>query len=471
MILDDTIKKVEQYIWDCHMLSRGDRVVMGVSGGADSMCLLFVLMELKEKMDLSLCAVHVNHGIRGEKAKRDQEFVENFCSSHGILWKTFRGDIPKLAQTWKMSQEEAGRTFRYQCFDQALKDLDWENGKIAVAHHENDVAETFLMNIFRGSGIHGLTGICPVRGNVIRPLLNLDRQEIENFLTRKNISFCTDDTNFENTYTRNRIRNVLIPYIQEYINSRGVDHMADLARENRELAQYMDKERDKAWDTVIRPDKSLDADRLKSLDPVLAREVLRRWIGEAAGRLKDITREHIHQVMGLICKPVGKQTVLPYGLIVERGYDSLKFVGPGNKQISGFEEIPLEISKETGIITSVPIKNAGFTVEMVIRDPGENQRIEENRYTKWMDYDKIENRLQLRHRCPGDYLIVDKKGSRKLLRRVMIDDKIPKEERDKLMLIADGSHVLWIIGGRMSESCKVTGDTKKILEIKIKGEK
>ena len=339
MILDDTIKKVEQYIWDCHMLSRGDRVVMGVSGGADSMCLLFVLMELKEEMDLSLCAVHVNHGIRGEKAKRDQEFVENFCSSHGILWKTFRGDIPKLAQTWKMSQEEAGRTFRYQCFDQALKDLDWKTEKLLWLNHENDVAETFLMNIFRGSGISRADRDLPGAGKCDPSSAESGSTgEIENFLTRKNISFCTDDTNFENTYTRNRIRNVLIPYIQEYINSRAVDHMADLARETRELAQYMDKERDKAWDTVIRPDKSLDADRLKSLDPVLAREVLRRWIGEAAGRLKDITREHIHQVMGLICKPVGKQTVLPYGLIVERGYDSLKFVGPGNKQISGLRK-------------------------------------------------------------------------------------------------------------------------------------
>ncbi len=469
--MDDTIRKVEKYIWDCHMLARGDCVVIGVSGGADSMCLLFVLMALKEKLDLSLCAVHVNHGIRGEAAKRDQEFVENFCRTHGILWKTFYGDIPKLAQVWKMSQEEAGRTFRYKCFHQALKELGWDQGKIAVAHHENDVAETFLMNIFRGSGIHGLTGICPTRGNVIRPLLSLDRQEIEGLLAREKISYCTDNTNFENTYTRNRIRNELIPYIREYINPGAVDHMAVLAEETRELARYMDKERDKVWDKVIRPDKSLDADQLKMLDPVLTREILRRWIGEKAGHLKDITRDHVYQVMDLINKPVGKQTCLPYGLVVERGYQELKFIEPGKREMTQFKEIPLEISNETGIITTVSIENAGITVELSVKDHKENQRIEENRYTKWLDYDRIENRLQLRHRRTGDYLIVDKKGSRKLLRRVMIDDKIPKEERDKLLLIADGSHVLWVIGGRMSESCKITGHTKKILEIKVKGEK
>ncbi|HIS48025.1 MAG TPA: tRNA lysidine(34) synthetase TilS [Candidatus Scybalocola faecigallinarum] len=474
--MDNTVKKVEKYIADNHMLSPGDRVVVGVSGGADSMCLLFVLMTLARSLALELCVVHVNHGIRGKAAREDQEFVENFCNVHGLLWKNYQGDVPGLAQEKKMSHEEAGRMFRYECFENALKSLGWANGKIAVAHNKNDVAETFLMNIFRGSGLRGLTGILPVRGNIIRPLLVLERKEIESLLARTGIPCCTDQTNFENTYTRNRIRNTLIPYVEENINSGAVRHMWELAGETRELADYIQKMADEAWQKAARPDGSLDAGQMQTMEPVICREVLRRSIGKAAGRLKDITREHIYQVMELLDKPVGKRVCLPYGLTVVKGYDALKFLMPEALETSRKEEIPeggeffLEIPEQMGITSTIRVEAAGFCVALTLKGMEENQRIEEKQYTKWLDYDKIKDRLKLRFRQKDDYLIVDRRGSRKLLRRLMIDEKIPKEERDKVWLIADGSHIVWMIGGRISEAYKITENTKKILEIKIKGE-
>lgn len=519
------LENVKKYISDNHMLPAGTHVVAGVSGGADSMCLLFVLMKLQEPLGLKLCAVHIHHGIRGEAADKDQKFVENFCESHGILWKTYQGDIPAMARREKISEEEAGRRFRYDCFNRALSELGWSDGRIAVAHNKNDVAETFLMNIFRGSGLYGLASIPPVRDNIIRPLLSLERREIEALLGEAGIGYCTDGTNLENDYTRNKLRNELIPYISEQINPRAVEHMYDLACEARELGRFMGGQSTAALTGVTRADGSLDVYGLQAMEPLLVHEVLRLKIEAVTGKLKDITRRHIEQAAGLLEKSVGKEVHLPYGLTVRRGYDRLSFcvapergggaqadgappigsAAPGTVRapqisaarpgtdgappagnvaprgqsaaagnFSAFGEIILEIPGNTGIISSAVVPPKGLCIELALKDvPADAEffeRIKEKQCTKWLDYDKIKNGLKLRHRRSGDYMVVDQAGSHKLLRRLMIDEKIPREERDKVWLIADGSHIVWMVGGRISEACKITSQTKKVLEIKIKGE-
>ena len=508
--------KVEKYIWDNGMLPEGAHVVAGISGGADSMCLLFVLMTLAKQRGLKLCAVHIHHGIRGEDADNDEKFVEKFCESHGVLWKTYRGDIPAMAKLEKMSQEEAGRRFRYDCFNRALSELCWDDGKIAVAHNKNDAAETFLMNIFRGSGLDGLASIPPVRGNIIRPLLCLTRREIEALLLEAGIGFCTDKTNLENNYTRNRLRNELIPYIEANINDRGVDHMVELAGQARELSEYMKEQSLKAYKEAAAPGGGLLVTALTGLPKVLVGEVIRRAIENAVGKLKDITRSHIEQAAGLLTKPVGKEIQLPYGLTVRRGYETLEFiVKPGHPEAPGGQGQPggkwqlggqgqpgekwqpggqwqpggpldLELpeyggvavfyDKETKLCLEIGIKTmeavaGGVPAEQFVASLAQkNERNVQNQCTKWFDYDKIENGLQLRCRCDGDYMVIDRQGRRKLLRRLLIDEKVPREERDTLRLIADGSHIIWIPGGRMSEAYKITSQTKKILEIKFKGE-
>lgn len=487
--------KAQKYILDNNMLPEGAHVVAGVSGGADSMCLLFVLMKLQKKLDLKLCAVHINHGIRGAEADSDERYVLDFCESHNILCKVYRANIPEVARREKLSEEEAGRKFRYESFSQALNELGWKDGKIAVAHNKNDVAETFLMNIFRGSGLYGLASIPPVRGNIVRPLLSLGRLEIEAILAEAGIHYCTDKTNFENDYTRNKLRNELIPYILENINNKAVEHIFEISGDARSMKMYLEQQGQEVLKTVNRSDGSLDAKRLSQMDPVLVREVLRQKINDTVGKLKDITREHIEQSAALITKPVGKEIHLPYGLTVKKDYDCLRFLLAGdcseslekNSIFGNIDEIILEIPGNTGIICSAAIPERKVIIEMQTINmedvfpvyPGDcefsvflqkNQRNQENQYTKWFDYDKIKNRLKLRRRCSGDYLISDHRGSKKLLRRLMIDEKIPKEDRDKVLLIADGSHIMWIIGGRISEAYKITSQTRKILEIKIKGE-
>lgn len=489
--MNSILEKVERYIADNDMLSYGEHVVAGVSGGADSMCLLFVLMTLRERLGLKLCVVHINHGIRGAAADKDQEFVENFCDSHGILWKSFRADIPALAKAERLSEEEAGRQYRYRCFEEALQEMCGRHseggrgtgdgavcgaaavpgGKIAVAHNKNDVTETVLMNLFRGCGLRGLCGIPPVRGNIIRPLLCLERSEIEQLLSENGLSYRTDRTNFENDYTRNRLRNEVIPYLKENINAGASEHVYQLTQMASGIYQYISRQQAAIYPLVCREDGSLDVQLLSRQDPVIIDELLRRKVEDTVGKLKDISQVHINQIAGLLHKPVGKKVQLPYGLTVTRGYTNLKFVVDNPAAgICDAPALPLEIPPHGAPPVSVLIPGTPRTVEISLKFNEENQRIEEKQYTKWFDYAKIKNGLKMRHRQSGDYLIVDSRGSRKLLRRLMIDEKVPREERDGVWLVADGGHVVWIIGGRISDAYKVTGQTKEIIEIKVKGE-
>ncbi len=438
------LEKVERYMADNHMVQTGAHVVVGVSGGADSMCLLFVLMLLQKKWDLNLTVVHINHGIRGEDGDKDQKFVEDFCKTHGLTWKSFCADIPKMAKEGHWSEEEAGRKFRYECF----ASVAGEDGLIAVAHHKNDVAETMLLNMFRGTGLRGMCGIPAVRGSIIRPLLCLDRQEIEGFLAENHVAFCTDKTNLENTYARNKVRNILLPMVEANINDSAQEHLLQLAALTKDVVDYIQKQQERVWPQVCRADGSLDIDVLGQQDVVIIREIIRRKIQETTGSLKDIGLVHIDSIVGLLNNQVGKQVNLPYNIKVVRGYDCLTFTQG-------------QCLLEEDVLPKL---------EYRVFNREELERIEQKLYTKWLDYDKMKGALALRYRCSGDYMIVDDKGSKKLLRRIMIDDKIPQEKRDKIWCVADGDHIVWMIGGRISEAYKVTSHTKRVVEITVKGE-
>lgn len=193
------------------MLSYGDKIVVGLSGGADSVCLTHALVSLRDSLSLEVEAVHVNHGIRGEEALRDEKFCSDFCKSLGIKLTVFRFDIPLECKKTGESEEECGRRKRYECF----KNTAGENAKIATAHNLNDSAETVLLNIVRGTGCKGLCGIPPIRGNIIRPLIMTSRDDIELYCKENSLDFVTDSTNLQNEYKRNVIRNVVFPTLQK----------------------------------------------------------------------------------------------------------------------------------------------------------------------------------------------------------------------------------------------------------------
>ena len=314
--MNNLVQKVSEYMQEQHMAEDGQKIVVGVSGGADSMGLLTVLTELAEYFHYSLVVVHVNHGIRGQAADADQSYVETVCRERNIPCYSFHVDLKRFAQKEGMSQEEAGRYYRYQCFEKVRKEVSGH--RIAVAHQREDACETVLFNLFRGTGLKGLTGIPPVRDVIIRPLLCVNREEIEKYLREKGISWRTDETNLTDAYTRNKIRNQILPYIEANINPAAGQHIQETAQLLKDISDYLDRQGEAAFDDCVSVGKNpicaIHGEAFRKLDVVIQREVLRRAIRVAAGKLKDVDREHIEMIRGLLDKNVGRRCHLPHQL-------------------------------------------------------------------------------------------------------------------------------------------------------------
>lgn len=482
-MIQKTIDKVCQYMLDYHMPVKNSHVIIGVSGGADSMCLLFVMLQLRKRLNMTVTAVHINHGLRGDEADADQAFTEHFCKLHGIECVTFHTDIRALADKEKISEEEAGRKYRYTCFEQVKN--EYHADCIAVAHHQDDQAETVLFNLARGSGLSGLSGIAPVRDDIIRPLLCLNRREIEAVLKAVDIDFQTDRTNFDTNYTRNKLRHKVIPYMVSEINSETVAHISKTAINVRMALEYIQKQAEDALEhiRVNTEDDTYSGDSALIDDPgenknqnaiccrlfleypeILQKEMLRQWLWKHTGSLKDITEKHLDAMIELVHHQSGRRINLPYGWIVVKTGENLRLVHAISKKIS--DQNQTVIYDITHIPCEIKITpDTTVTFDILLNE--ENIRIPENTCTKWMDYDKIKGSLKIRHRQSSDVMSI-MGGKHKKLRRVMIDDKIPEDRREQIWLLADENDILCILGGRMGEDYKVTKETRTILIVGIK---
>ena len=463
------VEKVSEYMQQNHMVEEGQKIVVGVSGGADSMGLLFVLSELAEYFHLSLAVVHVNHGLRGKAADGDQSYVEQVCREQKIPCYSFHVDLKRFAKKEGMSEEEAGRYYRYQCFEKVRREISAQ--RIAVAHQREDVCETVLFNLFRGTGLRGLSGIPPVRDVIIRPLLCAGRQEIEAYRQERGIGWRTDETNLTDLYARNRIRHAILPYAREYINAAAGQHIQETAGLLKDIADYLDRQGEAAFDLCAEVGRqasvTIHHETFLTFDIVIQREVIRRAISVAAGQLKDVDREHIEMIRALMDKYVGRRCHLPGQLQAVRTYDGIII----KKENASAETVKEAFCMDVRAPGKFVIPGPGMEIELSHREDYENEEIPINRYTKWFDYDRIKNGLTVRTRENGDFITLDGQGHRKLLKRWMIDEKIPREQRESMLLLADGNHILWIMGYRISDNYKVTDATKRVVVVRIKGEK
>ena len=454
----DTREKVFAYIREHHMLQAGDRVVAGVSGGADSVCLLFLLLEWQKEVPTDIAVVHVDHGIRAE-AGEDARYVEQLCEERGILFFLTRAEVRNRARMEKISEEEAGRRTRYEAFEKAAK--EWGATKIAVAHNSNDRSETQLFHLFRGSGIRGLASILPVRDRIIRPLLCLERWEIEKFLQQRGIVYCKDATNEEDDYTRNRIRHHILPYAEENIVKGCVAHMNQTA----ELGD--------SRNAVI----CIAVESFLSLHPVIRKRLLYEQVKQLSPGQKDITYQHIQELLTLFTREGNRQICLPFGIRGRRQYEEvLLTVERTDRELLEKTEVAekyqptLQLSPgQTGTV-ECEVGTVEYCVCDLAAAHEKNQEVPTNQYTKWFDYDKIKKCPVIRTRKPGDYLtIADGRGGmiHKSLKSYLVDQKIPQAERDRLPILAEGEHVLWVMGYRISEYYKVTENTKRILKVQL----
>lgn len=456
-------EKVGNYIKEHHMVEKDGRILAAVSGGADSLCLLLLLHELRDELGFTLCAIHVEHGIRGEESLRDAAFVEKTCGEYGIPCKVCRCKALEYAREKGQTVEEAARELRYGLFQEAAQEFGAD--RIAVAHNQNDCAETMLFHLARGTGLKGLRGILPVRGQVIRPLLCIGRREIEEYLARRGQAFCVDRTNGELLYARNKIRHQALPPLVE-VNANAVSHMfrtAELVSEAAELVRDLCVRARETY--ACQREEGMHISKELLLEPLLVqRETLLGLLSEMAGNGKDIAMVHVQQLMDLFARQNGRAVDLPYGVRARRTYRGILLErreaepkeGPWCREISAGE--------------CVYLPSYGYELYTRLLDKfPQNEEIPKKMYTKWFDYDKIKGTMRLRTRQEQDYLVIDAKGSRKKLKKYFIDEKIPEYRRDSVLLLADDAHILWVVGHRISEDVKVTEHTKRILEIQLGG--
>ncbi|MGN0467022.1 MAG: tRNA lysidine(34) synthetase TilS [Lachnospiraceae bacterium] len=452
------VEKVKKNIIQYHLLQKGDKVVIGISGGADSICLAHILLALKDEFKIKIYGVHINHCIREGTAKRDEEYVKEFCEKYKIPFFCFERDIPKIAREEKLSEEEAGRKIRYNCFREVLETIG--ANKIAVAHHQNDQAETLILHLCRGSGIKGLSAIRPMRDNIIRPLLFVTRREIEQYLEKNGISYQEDETNEDIVYARNKVRHEILPKLEE-INPKTVEHIARTCEMIQETTDFLQKIVQSEFERLV--EKETDKRRIKigtlrEAEPFLQKELVKKMIEEIAMAKKDISSIHISSVISLVEKEVGKKINLPYELEAIREYEDIV--------IRKKEEKKIEKKKEEYLLKEGRKRLPEFGFEILAEKRTYfGEEISKKTYTKYFDYDKIKPNVVFRHRRAGDYLIMNAKGEKKSLKRLFIDEKIPRQERDNILLLADGSHIIWIVGSRISEYYKVTDATRDILVI------
>ena len=473
------VERVRRYVEKWNMICPGDEVTLGVSGGADSVCLLLLMRTLAKQMGFTLRVVHVEHGIRGEESQRDAEFVEALCRTHGLPFSLCRVDVPAYAQKNRLGIEEAARILRYEALTKAAK------GPIALAHHRDDNVETILFQMVRGTGLDGLCGMQPVRfdesGNkFIRPLLEQSRTSIEQYLKENGQTYCTDSTNVDLSYSRNRIRQAVIPELNQ-VNEKAALHIHQMAEQMLCLRSYLEEETKRAYACVAKSDDSeggsisLCVEMLKNLPDALTGRVVLQALWEVAHCKKDFSLAHVEAVLSLLEKQSGRRVYLPYGILAYRQYESICLTGDYSETRHEVYEVSEEILREICAgKEEFELFLEGEEESLILscfRYFGDSAEISTNRYTKWFDSDKIKSGFCVRNRRSGDYFVMDKEGRHKKLSDYLIDEKIPAPKRDAYRLICQDSNVFWMIGGRMGYGAAVTEETRLVLQIEYKGGK
>lgn len=454
------LEKVREYVKQYEMLKKEDRVILGVSGGADSVCLLFVLLELQKTIGFEMVVVHVNHGLRGTVADEEQAYVENLCKKEGIPFESYLENVALIAKNRKQSTEEAGREVRRACFQKAMK--QYKGTKIALAHHQNDSAETFFMNVARGTGLKGLGGIRPIKGIYIRPLLCVNREEIESYLKARAIHYCEDMSNQSDCYTRNRIRNHVIPYMEQEVNQKTVAHVQETMEYLWQVQEYLESQCFE-WEqkAVQKVDGGYEISKeiWLQMPRVLQTMLLRKVLAKVAQQEKDLESAHVRQLEQLLEKQSGREIHLPYEMIGTRTYEGITI----RKKLEQkkMPEIVMEESCSPVVFGEYEIRWKKYEKVDICHDSLEKSN------TKCFDCDIIKSNIIFRTRKPGDYITIHEDGRTQKLKSYFINEKIPKEKRDEILLVADGSHILWIVGYRVDLSYQAKKHTKHVLEIQI----
>jgi tRNA(Ile)-lysidine synthase len=465
-------QRVLQFIQEEHLISGRQRLVVAVSGGPDSVCLLHILAKLQKELDIKLQVAHLNHQLRGAKAEADARYVASLAQSLDIPATIERRDVKSYQSRHHTSLEEAAREVRYTFLAQVAGAVGAE--RVAVGHTVDDHVETMLMHLIRGSGTRGLTGLRPLSRwqssgtslDVIRPLLPLSREETAAYCQQYGLNPCVDESNASLLPLRNRIRHELLPHLRSY-NPQVAEALLRTARIAADDLGFIDKEIARVWPEVARKQAGtviLDKPNFLRLPPALKRHLLRSAI-EELGNLKDIEARHIEEVIDALSKPAGKKINLPGGLTFTIDYDRY-LLGSDAATLSPFPTL------ESGAKLKIPGKTTipGWDIEAVIADPARDRKKvdETNDFTACFDFDRAGNELTVRCRQPGDRFQPLGMSQTKKLNEFMIDTRIPQAWRQRIPIVSSATQILWVVGWRIDERVKIVPNTKRILWVEFK---
>jgi len=457
------------YIKDNKLIKSGDKILVALSGGPDSVCLLNILFALKEELNIDIAAAHLNHLLRGEDAFKDEEYALNLCNSMGIQCFVRRVDINGYSKEHKLSSEMAGRNVRYDFFDEIIKKEGFN--KIATAHNANDQAETILFRLMRGTGLEGLGGIKSCRDNkVIRPILCLNREEVEKYIELQSLNPRIDKTNFEKIYNRNKIRLDILPYMKENFNEdiiQTLNRMSLLLQKDNEFLEKLalnlyNKYCVKSDDYLI-----IKKEIFKEEEPIVNR-VLRHAVTIYSKSNYDFEMKHIYIISDLAKMTSGKVIDLPNGVCAENIYGDIYIKSKAEKYHINNKKEKVIISKEC--INKKNIEFYKFSIEFSVMNNMERVDInlDQGKLIQYFDFDKINDNISIRNRNDGDRIIPLGMNGSKKIKDIFIDRKIPKEERDNIPILCFDEKISWIIGIRTSEEYKVLNKSKNILKVVVK---
>ena len=473
------LKKVYLTLEGYDLIRKGEKVLCAVSGGADSVAMLHILRELNEvqQLDWKIEVAHVNHQLRGKASDEDEEFVRNLCAKHSIPFHSERVDVKALQEAERRTAEEAGRVLRYQYLERKSVELGAQ--KIALAHNLDDQAETILHRILRGTGLRGLKGMAPIRVIskkhdlfAIRPLIELERYEIEGYLRERGIAYKTDLSNFDGVHTRNRIRHKLLPMIESEFNPRVKMALVKLGQTAGSFYLLLREIANEVYENTKmisnEGEVCLSVEEFAKLPPAIQTLIIDRAVKTVLGRVPQLNFEHYLEIISL-CGEHGYQKAirLPRGLEARREGYVLKIAKPQAPPP------PLRLqNRKIRVPGKTVLKKLNLEIDTLVEEGkivGLKEYIRNKDYTEEIiDFEKLQGPLTVRLRKGGDHFIpLGSRGSTKL-KKFFIDNKVPKAVRDRVPIVTDGQRIVWVVGYRIGDEVKITDGTRKVLKLKVK---
>lgn len=471
--MDSLISKIKKTLADFKMVEPGECVLIGVSGGPDSVALLHGLRALKRELDIDLVIAHLNHRARGTESDRDARFVRQLGETLKIRTLIEEKDVPAEQVASKQSFQETARNIRQDFFERAL--VETGARKVALGHTSDDQVETVLMNLLRGSGLKGLGGMRPVRFPYIRPLFECSRSDVVEFLEANNISFCRDSSNEKTDYLRNRIRLELIPYLKQNYNPKITENLFETSGilrgdndllsdwEAREFKRAVSREADKN-------SLEIDIEVFEPLPLAMKRRLVRRAVERIKGDLRKISALHVQDVLQLFQKNhKGKKLDLPGNLEVvclgqRVAFKRIPEPVPG---ISNKEAVPADWVGQLDIPGEIEVGKTGMTLKAELMDPSEAGLPRSHSNQAFLDFDKTGATIRVRFFQPGDRLNPLGMNGTKKLKSLFIDEKVPREIRSTVPILTTGDNdIIWVYGTRIAHPYRVTPATKKVLIIR-----